>query len=363
MRSVVALVRARPETILDDYRRVSELAGIENLQAEQPAGLWVAWGGGDFSPGFDSPCWQLAAAAGLVAGRTDRETRGTADTHDAPDNGLLVYPVGPHGVREGFPGGRSGWTQAVAQAGGRPAPEDSRRLRGVHPQAPLPALAAVTPQGFQMPTGWASSALILPTPVLNRGWQLAGAVALVAALGAGRSRPHARIPAAEVVAEALALALDQAPRLPTLMDGVVWGVHGQDGKPHGLVRNILLAGTDPLAVDAVAARLAGLDPVSIPWMELCAERGLGQCAPARLDIRGDTDLLDLDLEIPEVTFRTADSSRMPQGPRPAAALDALKAPGRLLGSLGKRNAGDHFAECAWGNLQAACVAGSFPGRE
>jgi hypothetical protein len=349
MRSVVALVKARPETLFDDYRRVRQLAGLELKAGDSELNLWPCWSGGGFSPGFDSPCWQIAAAA-------------APGNDPAAQPPCRVHPLGAEGLRNGFPGASSGWPHALALLGCGQGGQADGEFRELQVGAPLPALAAVLPEGFRVPRHFGPGAVLLPTPVLNRSWQLAGAVAQITALVAGKARREKKIPPAEIIAEALALAreaLAEEKGIPTMMDAVIWGVHGEDGKPHGLVRNLLIAGQDPLAVDAVAARLAGLDPNAIPWMQLCADRGLGQCAPARVDVRGDEDLLELDLEIPEVTFRTPDRSRAVVDRRGESALEVLKGPGRALGRLGRKDAQAGFSGSGWDHLRQAFAAGTF----
>jgi hypothetical protein len=53
------------------------------------------------------------------------------------------------------------------------------------------------------------------------------------------------------------------------------------------IKNVILAGADSVALDAVAARLMGFDPLSIPYLRLCQEQGLGVADPARIDLVGD----------------------------------------------------------------------------
>ncbi len=57
--------------------------------------------------------------------------------------------------------------------------------------------------------------------------------------------------------------------------------------PH--VKNILLASADQVAIDAVAARLMGFDPLQIKFIRLAHERGLGCGDPRDIQIVGDED--------------------------------------------------------------------------
>jgi len=49
-----------------------------------------------------------------------------------------------------------------------------------------------------------------------------------------------------------------------------------------------------VAIDAVAARLMGFDPMRIPYLRMCHERGLGVADPAGIEMAGD-DLAGMNL--------------------------------------------------------------------
>jgi len=55
--------------------------------------------------------------------------------------------------------------------------------------------------------------------------------------------------------------------------------------PH--VKNVILASADQVAIDAVAAKLMGMDPLSIKFIRLAHEMGLGCGDPREIEIVGD----------------------------------------------------------------------------
>ena len=55
--------------------------------------------------------------------------------------------------------------------------------------------------------------------------------------------------------------------------------------PH--VKNVILASDDQVAIDAVAARLMGMDPLSIRYIRLAHDLGLGCGNPRDIEIVGD----------------------------------------------------------------------------
>jgi len=56
-------------------------------------------------------------------------------------------------------------------------------------------------------------------------------------------------------------------------------------QPH--IKNVILASPDQVAIDAIAAKLMGFDPLSIKYIRLAQEQGLGIGDPEEIEIVGD----------------------------------------------------------------------------
>jgi hypothetical protein len=54
------------------------------------------------------------------------------------------------------------------------------------------------------------------------------------------------------------------------------------------VKNVILASADQVAIDAVAAKLMGFDPMAIKYIRLAHDLGLGCGDPRQIDVVGDT---------------------------------------------------------------------------
>jgi uncharacterized protein (DUF362 family) len=54
-------------------------------------------------------------------------------------------------------------------------------------------------------------------------------------------------------------------------------------------KNVMLASSDQVAIDAVAAKIMGFDPLSIRYLQIAHERGLGCADPRDIEIAGDVD--------------------------------------------------------------------------
>src|SRR6202022_1795880 len=59
---------------------------------------------------------------------------------------------------------------------------------------------------------------------------------------------------------------------------------------HPVVKNVMLASADQVAIDAVSAKLMGFDPLSIQYIRLAHEDRLGVGDPREIEIVGDTEI-------------------------------------------------------------------------
>ena len=71
-----------------------------------------------------------------------------------------------------------------------------------------------------------------------------------------------------------------------------------------VVKNLLIASADQVAIDAVAARLIGFDPMTVPCIRLGHEGGLGKGRIQEMDIIGDLDNSDVAKPTEELLWAT-----------------------------------------------------------
>jgi transcriptional regulator with XRE-family HTH domain len=93
----------------------------------------------------------------------------------------------------------------------------------------------------------------------------------------------------EVMVDLVLMQRELHPSVLAVMDGTVMG----DGAGPRTMRpregNLLLASADSVAIDAVAARIMGFDPLEIPYLRMCHERRLGAVDPRDIEIVGDVE--------------------------------------------------------------------------
>jgi len=248
--AIVAVVRTRPETVLADYARLLRLAGLSDCRDARdrpPLALWLEPAPARLAPAATCPPWQLdgVVAALLAAG------------WPAADLSVCV-PAGAAGEREPV----RTW----------------RRILAAHGVA-----VSLTPEPD---AGRAPTALVVTGLRTDRELGVAGAVA---ALGAHLLTPAARREFSrrpEVFAAAWRRA--GSPRLAgAVVDATVCGDGPGIGAQAAVAAHVLLASRDPVAADAIAARLLGCEPALLPLSREAAGAEVGCGDLARIELVGD----------------------------------------------------------------------------
>ena len=292
MRAVVALVEARPETIIEDYDRVIRLAELDRVVADGSVALAAQAVTGGWFPGSGSPPWQLDGVLTWLGNRP------SSTQHSAGGGAPIVVPTSPVDGRVQASGWA--WQDVMARHGAEFASEHFRHPRSFRAEPELPALADALPGTLTLPAGLRDRpTLLMPVPAVDPVRPIIGAVALLRALLAPELGNVSDEAAGEILADVIRFARQAVPGLAVVMDGVWWQVGRRPGTTRPVARNILLAGRDPVAVDVVAARLAGRDPGRDPWFRLWRDLGLGAVRQEDIRLVGRTDLLELDFGVPE----------------------------------------------------------------
>jgi len=71
-----------------------------------------------------------------------------------------------------------------------------------------------------------------------------------------------------------------------VMDGTVCGSGSGPRTMTPVEKDYILAGDDQVAIDAIAAKMMGFDPMTIPYIRMAHERGLGVGTPKDIEVIG-----------------------------------------------------------------------------
>lgn len=301
----VAVLKTTPQTILDDYERLMQFAGFE---ACLPKGIqtglkinisWQTW-----YPACSSAPWQIegvvralqnAGYINLVGVHNDTVVVNTAD---AERNNKHKFITDKYGVpciylyNQDFE-----WLE-------------------YKPKSPFLVLDQVYPDGVFIPKALVGMNIIhLPTVKTHVFTTITGAMknAFGGLLHRNRHWTHSVIH--DTLVDLLMIQQDIHPGIFAVMDGTFAG----DGPGPRAMRwhekNIILASSDQVAIDAVSARLQGFNPLDIRFIRRAHELGLGVGDPREIEIVG----YDIEQEKPwgfiqEDTFASRGQKLIYHGP-------------------------------------------------
>jgi uncharacterized protein (DUF362 family) len=274
----VAVLKTTPETVLDDYARLMRLAGY---QAHLPKGhetalkINISWH--RFYPACSTPPWQLE---GVI--RTLLADGYPAESLYGAHNRTVVVSA-----RKGEVANKH---KPVLEKYG---------IRNVHlyhgeewvhftPKGRLRVLPGIFPDGVKIPKRFLGSNIIhLPTMKTHVFTTMTGAMknAFGGLLSERRHWTHSRIH--ETLVDLLTIQKEIHPGLFAVMDATFAG----DGPgprcmvPH--VKGYILASADQVAIDAIAAKMMGFDPLKLDFIRIAHEDGLGCGDPREIEIVGE----------------------------------------------------------------------------
>jgi uncharacterized protein (DUF362 family) len=271
-------LRTQPETVLDDYQRLFELAGGAAALSTETATILkdnISW---HFPmPSANTTPWQLEGTilALRQAGFTDlacvqNQTVVTNAFKGKDLNGYL--PICQHHnipVLYNFRNQDMTWV-----------PYRSR--------ARMLALDHVYPERIHLPNYFFGKNVVhLPTVKCHMYTTTTGAMknAFGGLLRSHRHYTHSWIH--ETLVDLLAIQQEIHSGIFAMMDGTTAGNGPGPRTMKPEIKNIILASADQVAIDAIAAKLMGFDPLDIKYIRLAHERGLGVGDPRGIELVGD----------------------------------------------------------------------------
>lgn len=156
------------------------------------------------------------------------------------------------------------------------------------PKTRMLALDRIFPDGIHIPDFFVGKSIVhLPTVKTHMYTVTTGAMknAFGGLLNKHRHYTHTWIH--ETLVDLLAIQREIHPAIFAVMDGTTAGNGAGPRMLQPVVKNVILASVDQVAIDAVAARLMGFDPLSIKYIRLAHERGLGIGDPREIELVGD----------------------------------------------------------------------------
>jgi uncharacterized protein (DUF362 family) len=286
--SKVAVLRTSPQTVLADYHRLMNLAGYQDViakDADTALKINISWH--FFFPASSTTPWQLEGViqamkkdgynSELIHGCHNRTV--VIDAYLGESENKQINVIEAHNLRNIHLYEGEEWIH-IRDAVGDLADQ-------------FLCLNDVYRNGFHIPKRFIGENIIhLPTVKTHIFTTTTGAMKNAFG-GLLNERRHWTHP---VIHETLVDLLMIQKKIHRGVFAVMDGTFAGDGPgprcmtPH--VKNVILASSDQVAIDAMAAKMMGLDPMSIKYIRLAHDLGLGCGNPREIEIVGDVDAAD-----------------------------------------------------------------------
>jgi uncharacterized protein (DUF362 family) len=285
-KSVVAVLKSSPEKVLTDIKVSMQIAGIEaTLPRNIPTIL------------KDNISWHMPY---LSANTTPWQLEGTILALREMGYGEISAVHNNTVVTNPYQGGALNRLTPVYHKYGLKelynfVPEDIQWKTYI-PKARMRILDQVYPEGIEIPSYFVGKNIIhLPTVKTHIYTTTTGAMknAFGGLLNSRRHYTHSVIH--ETLVDLLAIQKEIHPGIFTVMDGTLCGNGPGPRTMIPVEKDYILAGADSVAIDAVAAKMMGFDPMSIPYLRLAHEDGLGVGRIEEIQVVGE-DISPIDFK-------------------------------------------------------------------
>lgn len=275
--STVAVLKTSPDTVLDDYRQLMELARYREFLPDQYDTLIklnLSWT--KFFPACSSAPWQLE---GVV--RTMVEGGWNPSKLIPIENKTVVTNPRLGAVN-------NKWMPVLDKYGLTFVPLPEVEWIRYEFKSKLLKLNDIFPEGIQIPKMFIGKNILhLPTVKTHGHSTTTGAIknAFGGLLKEVRHYAHKYIH--EVLVDLLLMQRELHPGVFAVMDGTVCGDGAGPRTMDPKVKNYILASGDSVAIDAIAAKMMGFDPMSIAYIRMATEMGLGCGDPKEIEVVGE----------------------------------------------------------------------------
>ncbi len=284
-KSKVAVIKTEPGKVIDDYKRLAELAGLgDSLDKSRTTILKdnISWHLP--FPGANTVPWQLEGAIQAL------KSAGMENLAAVHNDTVVTDP---------YVGGRLLKLKPIYEKYGieehyNNDPKDLKWIDYI-PKAEMLVLDRIFDRGIRIPEYFIGKNIVhLPTVKTHIYTTTTGSMknAFGGLLNTRRHYTHSEIH--KTLVDLLAIQKEIHPGIFAFMDGTTAG-SGPGPRtmtPH--IKNYILASSDQVAIDAVAARMMGFDPMKLGYIRMAHEKGLGTGRIEEIEISGE--------DISEVNF-------------------------------------------------------------
>jgi len=279
----VAVLKTTPQTVLDTYREIMHLAEYQisiSKDTDTLIKLNLSWT--KYFPACSSQPWQVEGVIKtLLEDGFQKEKLLPVENKTVVTNPI----AGAHNNK---------WIPVLEKYGLSFTPLPDVEWVKYDFKNELLKLNEIWPEGVEIPKMFIGKNIIhLPTLKTHGHSQTTGAVknAFGGLLKQVRHYAHKYIH--EVLVDLVIMQKQLHPGIFSVMDATVCGDGAGPRTMLPKIKNFILASADSVAIDAIAAKMMGYNPMEIPYIRMCNEMGLGTGDPDNIEILGE-DISDVN---------------------------------------------------------------------
>jgi len=260
----VAIMKTSPETVINDYSSLMRsIAYQQFLPREREVILKLNLSWSLYFPACSTQPWQLEGVLKTLI------EDGYKKIHPVENKTVVTKPW--LGARE------NRWLPVLEKYGLRFKPlTEVEWSKYKLKDAKLEAIPEIFPKGHEIPSFFIGKSIIhLPTFKCHGHTIITGAIKDAFGGLITEKRHHCHKKIHEVLVDLLVLEKEIHPGILAVMDGTVAGNGKGPRTMIPVVKNYIAASADQVAIDAVEAKMFGFDPMTIPFIKMAHDRGLG----------------------------------------------------------------------------------------
>lgn len=278
MKAKVAVLKTSPDTILEDYEKLFELADMHSaLDASADTVLKTNISWHYFFPGANTTPWQLEATIRELKKNT--KSRLTCVENDTV-------------VTNAFKGERLNLHRVVLDAYGVDVlynfkPEDIT-WQQYNPKTKMRVLNKIYPEGITIPSFFIGKNIV-HLPTVKTHIYTTTTCSMKNAFGGllNRKRHYTHSVIHEALVDLLAIQKEIHTGIFAVADGTTCGNGPGPRTMKPETKDVILASSDCVALDSVASKIMGFDPMSLDYIRLAHYDGLGTGKPQEIEIVGE----------------------------------------------------------------------------
>ncbi|MDD5331745.1 MAG: DUF362 domain-containing protein [Candidatus Nanoarchaeia archaeon] len=281
--SKVVVLKTKPESVLNDYEELLDRVKINKIFDRKDEILFklnLSWS--LYYPACSTEPWQLE---GVINGFKKYKLENIIPV----ENRTVVTDVW-----KGAKGNK--WLPILKKYNLEYKPLTEAKWVKLKGNFDFDAIDHIFPDGLKVPEMFYGKPVVhLPTLKTHGHTQMTGAMKNAFGGLITERRHHSHKMIHEVLVDLLKIQQKIHPKMLAVMDGTVSGNGNGPRTMMPVESNLILASEDQVAIDAVAAKLMGFDPMKIKFIKMAHDYGLGN---------GDVDSLDIDgIDIKKINLK------------------------------------------------------------